>query len=434
MSSSKQQTFFKLLPVKSLVFVFCVLSFLVVTNILLSSSSNFAFIVDISMRVKSDFTKTLKKILEVDRLEALNGTMNGTLTLKPVTSQGAASDGEIRLVIDNGVEIKRMIVDNSTESTETEENAGIRYDVLGNPLISENKERQRQDICENCFKHKFNYVIDNESICKLNSDQTEIQLLIIILTVHKNLLQRNALRETWLTYSKNNTADIRYAFLLGEVSDSRQREDVLKESERFGDIIKEDFVDSYTNLTYKTIMGFKWASTKCNVAKFVMKTDDDMYVNIPNLLSIVKNNASLLQTHIGGSCAQVAGPIRNRKSKWFASVKSYPRKYYPGFCSGTGYVTSMNVAQKVYEVSPHVPFFHLEDVYVALCIKRLGYHLKGLPGFNPGHPNLDPCLYNGNTLVTAHYMTPEMTKRMWQSKCRSWKTSHVKKRKKRAYD
>lgn len=426
---NKQQSWFKQAPLKTLVFVFFVLSVLVLTNVFVTSPSKSSFIVDVSMRIKTDVEKAFRKLMISDRINALKGNINGTVIIKPVTRVDNISKGDIKLIIDNTIKIRKLNTTNNetwetnaSDENVTDSNAEINvatalYDILGNPVINDTKAHQRQDECKNCFKHDFKYVIDNPDICKLTSNQNEIELLILILTTHQNSLQRQTLRETWLTHSWNNSANVRYAFLLGEVKDTKLQEKVFQESQRFGDIIKESFVDSYSNLTYKTVMGFKWASTKCAVAKAVMKTDDDMYVNVPNVLKIVRNNASVLQTNVVGSCSQKAGPIRSKNSKWFASVDSYPGKFYPGFCSGTGYMTSMNVAKKIYDISPHVPFFHLEDVYVSLCIKRLGYHLKGMRGFNPGHPKLDPCLYNGEVLVTSHYMAPVMIKRMWNSKC-----------------
>ena len=275
----------------------------------------------------------------------------------------------------------------------------------------------RKEECNSCFNHDFKYLINNPDICKLTSGQTEIELLIIILTVHSNTLARNALRETWLTYSRNNSANARYAFLLGENQNTELQEVLSKESEQFGDIVQENFVDAYSNLTYKTIMGYKWAASYCSVAKAVLKTDDDMYINVPNVLDIVRKDYILLQTNVVGACSQVAYPLRDASSKWFASVQSYPGKSYPGYCSGTGYLTSLNLARKVFKISRHVPFFHLEDVYVALCIKKLGYHLKEYPGFNPKRIKLDPCVYNGETLVTAHFMMPNTTRQMWMTKC-----------------
>ena len=182
----------------------------------------------------------------------------------------------------------------------------------------------RKEECNSCFNHDFKYLINNPDICKLTSGQTEIELLIIILTVHSNTLARNALRETWLTFSRNNSANVRYAFLLGENQNTELQEILSKENEQFGDIVQENFVDAYSNLTYKTIMGYKWAASYCSVAKAVLKTDDDMYINVPNVLNIVRKDYILLQTNVFGACSQVAYPIRDASSKWFASVQSYP--------------------------------------------------------------------------------------------------------------
>ena len=43
------------------------------------------------------------------------------------------------------------------------------------------------------------------------------------------------------------------------------------------------FQDSYYNLTLKTVMGLKWVKDHCSQARFVMKTDDDIFVNLPKL-------------------------------------------------------------------------------------------------------------------------------------------------------
>ena len=308
---------------------------------------------------------------------------------------------------------------NDSSMEEDNKNNLLDVDIFGN-IVEDGRQRewQRQTRCDRCFKHDFKYEIENNDICKLRTNEPDIVLLILILTSHKNRLQRNVLRETWLTISKNNTGQVRYVFLLGEVPDAKLRGSVAKENDQFKDVIKENFIDSYENLTYKAIMGFKWAATKCAAAKFVMKTDDDVFVHVPNVLNLALNYSALLQTHIVGTCYQKSKPIRITKSKWFASNSSYPQNYYPGFCSGTGYVTSMHVVNRIYNISPYVPFFHLEDVYVALCIQRLGYSLKEMPGFNTYRPKLDICSYRANTrLVTVHHMTSYILRRLWNTNC-----------------
>ncbi|KAL3885846.1 hypothetical protein ACJMK2_025878 [Sinanodonta woodiana] len=275
----------------------------------------------------------------------------------------------------------------------------------------------RPDACEACFSHNFKYVIDNDVMCKLYNDSQEIDLIIFIFTTHQHQQERNAIRQTWLNCTNINKANIRYSFLLGEVSDENIRKLVEDENKIHNDIIKEDFVDTYQNLTYKTIMAFKYAITKCSHAKFVLKTDDDVWVNIPGLLKVLQREKMTLQTAVAGACFHGANPNRNPDSKWYASIQSYPHDSYPGFCSGTGYVTSNNVVNKIFEISKNVPFFHLEDVYVAMCIRKLGYRLHKIAGFNNIRPPFDPCLYKGDNLITSHEVPPEMLISYWNTTC-----------------
>jgi hypothetical protein len=51
------------------------------------------------------------------------------------------------------------------------------------------------------------------------------------------------------------------------------------EAEQYHDIVQEDFQDTYHNLTYKGIAGLKWISYFCPHARFILKTDDDIFVN-----------------------------------------------------------------------------------------------------------------------------------------------------------
>ena len=205
----------------------------------------------------------------------------------------------------------------------------------------------RPDACESCFAHNFNYIIDHPNICATGGNSSsKVDIIILIFTEHKRKEYRDTVRETWMSPYKQNTGHIRYAFLLGYTHNVEAQKAIETENEIHRDIIQEDFVDAYKNLTYKTIMAFKWAHTKCGHARFLMKTDDDMYVNTAALLKAATANKKQLQKSMGGACRKSLRPIRARNSKWYASFTSYPRKWYPEFCSGTGYVTSMDSDRK----------------------------------------------------------------------------------------
>ena len=63
-----------------------------------------------------------------------------------------------------------------------------------------------------------------------------------------------------------------------------------------GDLVQENFVDSYRNLTLKTLMAIRWASTYCSNANFVLKIDDDVLVNPSPLLEYLDNRTNLTNT------------------------------------------------------------------------------------------------------------------------------------------
>lgn len=402
---------------------------------LLSSTSKLSVIVDMSVKMKSDVLNVLNGVADFNLSTHSRDRINSTFSIRSLHSkQEVKRDYEKWRRLHERKEINDVTaatviatedlltkvtkkVTNATSTTRESvtERAKVQIDVLGNHLNSTVSQRQAE--CESCFEHRFQYVISSDNICNVSNNE-RIDLIVLILTVHQNLKARNALRRTWLTYTGKNTKNVRYVFLLGETRDERLRKDVLEENEWSHDIVKENFVDSYKNLTYKTIMGFKWAATRCAHARFVLKTDDDMYVNIPNLLKRLNTlGEERLKKTVIGACNKKSSPIRNKKSKWFASADSYPERFYPGFCSGTGYATSLSLARDVYRVSPHVPFFHLEDVYVSLCVKKLGYSLLNVPGFNPGRPKLDPCVYKGDVLITAHQFSPVMLAVIWSRQC-----------------
>ena len=273
------------------------------------------------------------------------------------------------------------------------------------------------DKCVNCSTHRTEIILDNPDICALSDKTTAIEMMILIHSAPGHSFARNTLRNTWLSNYRKNTENVRYAFLLGEVHNDTLRHNILLESRTFSDIIQGDFVDSYNNLTYKTIMGFRWASTRCSAAKAVMKTDDDSFVNVPNALNIVRNKFIHLLNGVVGKCYKKSNPRRNKHDKWYVSFEYYPRRYYPEYCSGSGYITSYQVARKIYEISSLIPFFHIEDVFIGMCIEKLGYHMKPLPGFSEHPERVDPCELKGHRLVTQEDVGPRMDRIVWNVNC-----------------
>ncbi|NXI81391.1 B3GT5 galactosyltransferase, partial [Rhipidura dahli] len=91
---------------------------------------------------------------------------------------------------------------------------------------------------------------------------------------------------------------------------------VLQEEDRLhGDLLQQDFLDTYNNLTLKTLMGLEWVSRFCPNATYVMKADHDVFLNLEFLAR------RLLQpprSHfLTGYVYRRTGPLRNPAYKWF---------------------------------------------------------------------------------------------------------------------
>ena len=56
--------------------------------------------------------------------------------------------------------------------------------------------------------------------------------------------------------------------------------DLEEESDQNGDLVITEHLDSYNNLTLKTMAAFDWMLTFCPQTEYLLKTDDDMFIQV----------------------------------------------------------------------------------------------------------------------------------------------------------
>ncbi|XP_063283434.1 beta-1,3-galactosyltransferase 2-like [Pelobates fuscus] len=259
----------------------------------------------------------------------------------------------------------------------------------------------------------YEYIINEPDKCK---DQNPF-LIFLISTIAKEVKQRQVIRNTWANEA-NGAKDgltIMHLFMLGfeNQADSKL---ILSESQKYHDIIQKDFKEAYNNLTFKTLMGMEWISTYCPQSKYVMKTDSDMFVNTEYLLEMLQPNLPSKQDFFTGAVAKDPVPHRWKESKWYVPYSVYPESHYPDFCSGTGYLLSGDLAPKILRSSYKIKYLHLEDVYVAICLKKEGIKITDPPTnnlFNVERVPFSPCGYYN--LITSHSMPPSLILQYWQN-------------------
>jgi len=60
----------------------------------------------------------------------------------------------------------------------------------------------------------------------------------------------------------------------------------------YKDLVQGNFFDSYKNLTLKAVLGLRWVSQYCRNAPFAIKVDDDTFLNIFEIVRLMKENAN----------------------------------------------------------------------------------------------------------------------------------------------
>ena len=186
---------------------------------------------------------------------------------------------------------------------------------------------------------------------------------------------------------------------------------LVKEIKQNRDVIQEDFVDSYANLSLKTMRALHWIEQHCSKAVFVLKTDDDVFINIPVLLRDLHNT---VHTHfIMGATIAGAQPVRDKQSKWFTPPEEYNKTMYPTYVSGSAYVISGDAITDLYAASLKHELFWLEDVFITgFCAKMadLKHIYNGKFGYK--RRPLSPCLFK--LIITSHRVTPNEMSRVWK--------------------
>lgn len=263
----------------------------------------------------------------------------------------------------------------------------------------------------------YEYILNEPNKCR---DHTPF-LVLLVATEPGQREARDAIRQTWGNESVAEGLGMVRLFLLGIRNTSNRAEgeelhrSLSAESQVYHDIIQQEYLDTYYNLTVKTLMGMHWVATYCPGVNYVMKTDSDMFVNTEYLIQkLLRPGTQLRRRYFTGYLMRGYAPNRNKNSKWYMPPELYPSERYPTFCSGTGYVFSGDMAAKIYRASLSIRRLHLEDVYVGICLAKLRIDPTPPPNeflFNHWRVSYSSCKYSH--LITSHQFHPNELLKFW---------------------
>ncbi|XP_054855982.1 UDP-GlcNAc:betaGal beta-1,3-N-acetylglucosaminyltransferase 8 [Eublepharis macularius] len=261
----------------------------------------------------------------------------------------------------------------------------------------------------------FPLLINQPGKCAHSKNRTF--LLLAIKSLPGNFAARQAVRDTWGHEGEPGGLPVRTVFLLGTAGGQygpNLQGMVEYESQTFQDILMWDFEDTFFNLTLKDFLFLNWTLEHCQDVRFVLKGDDDVFINTPKILDYLSSLDARKPVYMGQVMAN-ASPFRVRKSKYYVP-ESYYVGPYPAYAGGGGYIFSGMLTQWLHIISQYIPFYPIDDVYTGLCFQALGIRPEAHSGFQTfdiAEKDRDnPCVHR--ELLLVHQRSPHQTLHLWK--------------------
>ncbi|XP_076023438.1 beta-1,3-galactosyltransferase 1-like [Genypterus blacodes] len=221
------------------------------------------------------------------------------------------------------------------------------------------------------YARNYQFVMDDTDACK-----TKAPFLVLMVPVAPSeVAARDAIRKTWGNETVVRGEQVKTLFMLGLPGGAMAelyQEKLRQESSLYHDVIQSNFLDTYLNLTTKTMVIMDWLATRCPTAVYAMKIDSDMFLNIDNLMIMLQKPDIPKLNYLTGMLMWQRPVIRSKNSKWYVPEEMFPDSTYPTYTLGMGYLFSNDLPAKLVEISKSITAFNIEDAYVGMCMKKLG--------------------------------------------------------------
>lgn len=155
--------------------------------------------------------------------------------------------------------------------------------------------------------------------------------------------RRDAIRAGYAKYARELGMRVRFFVGQAEADDEHGRLSRASESKQFGDLVILPMVDTYENLTLKT-MGMAVYTSKCGNGDFYVKTDDDVFVypwRLQKRLEKVTYEESMYKTRLGVYLGNFWIDSRPIRESWHKNYESkWKGEHYGPYAAGPFYILS----------------------------------------------------------------------------------------------
>ncbi|KAJ6216806.1 hypothetical protein RDWZM_007963 [Blomia tropicalis] len=183
-------------------------------------------------------------------------------------------------------------------------------------------------------------------------------------------------------------------------------QNLLKESETFGDILFVELIDVYRNLPEKLLQYFDRYINENKMVTHFLKTDDDCYLNIKSVISLLLKHFKRKHSWFG-----------NFRKKWLINYygkwadQQYSSTIYPQFACGSGYILTRDLVDFLILNRKQLRRYQGEDISMGIWLaaidpKRI-QDRRWLCG--------DESQFDEQHFLSAAQLTPETMARLYST-------------------
>jgi len=240
---------------------------------------------------------------------------------------------------------------------------------------------------------------------RTQNSKVSADLVILVLSSAENFHRREAIRLTWLQLKSELKVHCKFVVGLEGLPDELKHSLTTECEEKSDLLILNDVADSYDSLTTKLITSFG-SILKTFDFKFVVKCDDDSFINLPLFAEALRRQA---RNRLYWGFFDGRAPVIKR-GKWQETKWNLCDRYLP-YALGGGYVLSEDLVRYIVTNSVYLNRFKGEDISVGLWLSPLSIHRVHDENFDTEFASRG-C---SNSYVITHKQTPEMMKEKYEN-------------------
>ncbi|CAL1539614.1 unnamed protein product [Lymnaea stagnalis] len=264
------------------------------------------------------------------------------------------------------------------------------------------------------------YRLNNQERCSLLG---ETDIMFLINSLPQSGEQRQRIRDSFVKAAFFKPFLITHMFILGSTPSPNIQKTINHEQELYGDVVQGEFIDSSENSTLKGLMGMRWVLQFCPQAEFIMKINEDVFVDTDKLLRGLLPSVKAVVGKRSICCAfNPQGPIPR------SGTNSFPKDLFPNrtvmrpYCKGYALILTRGLVSSLVAASDYMPLINFEDFYLYGVLpfvvggvevydfgNKRAFHDFGIDAVNCYKEQRDKCPFVASKAFSARYTS------LWES-------------------